>query len=166
MPMSEYWKGVRGRVGHDLLLIPSVTAIIYDGHGRVLLVRHVEGNVWVAPGGGMEPHESPADAVAREVWEETRLEVEPVRVIGVYGGPEFQVIYTNGDQVSYVMTVFECHARAGALRPDGIETLELAFFAPPDLVRLNVPAWARVVLPDAFRNHTETFFKAATRRPY
>ena len=166
MPMSVYWNGVRGRVGHDLLLIPSVTAIIYDRQGRILLVRHVEGDVWVAPGGGMEPHESPADAVVREVWEETRLEVEPIRVIGVYGGTEFRVIYTNGDRVSYVMTVFECRTRGGALRPDGIETLELVFFAQHELARLNVPAWARVVLPDAFRDRTETFFKAATWRPY
>lgn len=166
MPMSEYWKGVRGRVGHGLLLVPSVTAIIYDEQDRILLVRHVEGDVWVAPGGGMEPHESPADAVVREVWEETQLDVEPIRVIGVYGGPEFQVTYTNGDQASYVMTVFECHTRGGALRPDGVETLELAYFAQPEVVRLNLPAWARVVLPDAFRGRAETFFKAATWRPY
>ena len=150
MPMSEYWKGVRRRMGHDLLVIPSVTALIYDGQGRILLVRHVEGDVWVAPGGGIEPHESPADAVAREVWEETGLAVEPVRVIGVYGGPEFQVTYSNGDQVSYVMAVYECRALDGVMRPDGVETLELAFFAQPDLAHLSLPAWARVVLRAAF----------------
>src|SRR5262249_8673477 len=108
MPMSTYWKRVRDRVGHDLLLIPSVTAIVHDEQQRILLVRHAEGQVWVTPGGGMEPHESPADAVVRETWEETGLLVEPTHVVGVYGGPEFQVDYANGDQASYLMIVFAC----------------------------------------------------------
>jgi 8-oxo-dGTP pyrophosphatase MutT (NUDIX family) len=166
MPMSEYWKSVRSRVGHDLLLIPSVTAIVYDQQGRILLVRHVEGNVWVAPGGGIEPHESPTDAVVREMWEETKLMVEPTRVFGIYRGLEFHVTYANGDQAAYVMTVFECRALGGTMRPDGVETLELSFFAQPDLARLNMPTWARVVLPDAFRDRTRTFFQAATWRSF
>ena len=64
------------------------------------------------------------------------------------------------------MTVFECRMHGGVLRPDGIVTLDLAFFAQPDLAWLDIPAWARVVLPDAFRNRTETFFNTGTWRPY
>ncbi len=131
MPMSNYLAGLRQRIGNDLLLVPSVTAIIYDEHQRILLVRHVESDVWVAPGGSVEPQESPADAVVREAWEETGLLVEPLCIQGVYAGPEFLVTYANGDRVSYVMTVFECAVRQGELRPDGQETLELAFMRRP-----------------------------------
>ncbi len=78
------------------MLVPSVTVITFDDQGRVLLVKHADAGVWVAPGGSLDPHESPADAAVREMWEETGLRVEPTRVLGVYGGPEFHVRYAKG----------------------------------------------------------------------
>ncbi|HEV3470565.1 MAG TPA: NUDIX domain-containing protein [Pyrinomonadaceae bacterium] len=166
MPISDYLKSLRAKVGHELLLVPSVTAIVYDGRGRILLARHAEGGVWVAPGGSVEPNESPSDAVVRETWEEAGLLVEPVRVVGVYGGPEFQVAYGNGDLVTYLMTVFECRPLGGGgVRPDGSEVLEVGYFAEAELAGLNLPAWARVVLPDAFSGRKGTHFQAATWRP-
>jgi 8-oxo-dGTP pyrophosphatase MutT (NUDIX family) len=165
MPISHYLKGLRQRIGHELLLVPSVTAIIYDRENRILLARHAENGIWVAPGGSIDPDESPADGAAREAWEETGLLVEPLRLLGAYGGPEFRVNYANGDQVAYVMTVFECTVLEGELRPDGRETLELRYFAEAELAGLRLPSWARVVLPDAFRGRGRTHFKRATWQP-
>jgi 8-oxo-dGTP pyrophosphatase MutT (NUDIX family) len=165
VPISDYLQSLRAKVGHALLLVPSVTAIIYGPQGRILLARHSEGGVWVAPGGSIEPNESPSDAVVRETWEEARLLVEPVRVVGVYGGPEFQVTYGNDDQVTYLMTVFECRLLAGEMRPDGVETLELGYFSETDLAGLNLPAWARMVLPDAFSERRDAQFQAVTWQP-
>ena len=165
MPISDYLKGLRAKVGSELLLVPSVTAIVYDERGRILLARHAEGGVWVAPGGSVEPNESPSDAVVRETWEETGLLVEPIRLVGVYGGPEFQVTYGNGDLVTYLMTAFECRPLGGGLRPDGLETLDVGYFAEAELKELNLPAWARVVLPDAFSGRPRAHFQAVTWRP-
>ena len=165
MPISDYLKSLRTRVGNELLLVPSVTALVYDARGRVLLARHAEGGVWVAPGGSVEPNESPSDAVVRETWEEVGLLVEPVRLAGVYGGPEFQVTYGNGDRVTYLMTVFECRPLGGRVRPDGVETLEVGYFSEADLAGLSLPAWARVVLPEAFRERKGARFQPATWRP-
>jgi 8-oxo-dGTP diphosphatase len=138
MPLSPYIRRLRRHVGRDLLLIPSVTVVVFDERRRMLLVRHTEGNVWVAPGGSIEPNESPADAAVREMWEEARLLVEPARVLGVYGGPEFLITYASGDQVTYLMTVFECRILQGQMQPDGFETLELAYFAESELASLNL----------------------------
>jgi len=165
VPISHYLNRLRQRIGHELLLVPSVTAIIYDRENRILLARHADNGVWVAPGGSIDPDESPADAVVRETWEETGLLVEPLRVLGAYGGPEFRVTYRNGDPVAYVMTVFECTALQGELRSDGRETLELRYFAEAELAALRLPRWARVVLPDAFRRRGCTHFEKATWRP-
>lgn len=148
MPISDYLRTLRTKVGHDLLLVPSVTALIFDEEGRVLLLKHSNGGVWVAPGGSIDPDESPQEAVIREVWEETELRVEPVALCGVFGGPDFRVRYDNGDEVAYVMAVFECEVVSGTPRADGDETLEARYFAKEDLADLNLARWARTVLAE------------------
>jgi 8-oxo-dGTP diphosphatase len=62
-------------------------ALIQDD--AILMVRHVEStrSYWTLPGGGLEVGETPAEAAAREVWEETGLRVRSVRLLweGTYG---------------------------------------------------------------------------------
>ena len=157
MPMSDYMRALRGKIGNDLLEAPSVTVIHRDEAGRVLLVRHVEGG-WVTPGGAVEPCERPADAAVREMWEETGLHVELVRVLGVYGGPEFTTQYRNGDRVSFSMTVFEARVLGGALRPDGDETLEVRWVAANELDGLHLQPWAPRVLREAWEHREATRF--------
>lgn len=91
MPMSAYLRDLRARVGTTRLLLPSVTGVVRDVAGRVLLVQQHDDQRWSTPGGAIEPDETPANAVVREVWEETGLLVAPVRVLGVYAGTDFVV---------------------------------------------------------------------------
>jgi 8-oxo-dGTP pyrophosphatase MutT (NUDIX family) len=165
MPISNYLRGLRCKLGHDLVLAPAVTGLVFDDAGRMLLVRHVEGGVWVAPGGAVDPDERPVDALVREVWEETGLVVEPTALAGVFGGPEFRVRYANGDEVAYVMAVYECRATAGQLRPDGVETLETRWVAAHEVAALELPPWARVVLPDALASRGRPRAWTVTWRP-
>ena len=158
MPMSEYMRTIRAKVGHTLLIVPSVTVLNYDDAGRVMLVRHSEGNVWVAPGGMVEPDETPADAAVREMREETGLDVGLSRIAGVYGGPEFRIRYNNGDEMAFVMTVFESRTTGGAPRPDGDETLEVGYFTSEEAASLDVGRWMPVVLADAFEQGGEARF--------
>src|SRR6188472_1118224 len=122
MPMSDYVRGLRERIGTDVLEVPTVAVIVFDENDRVLLVRHVEGNVWTTPGGMIEPYELPADAAVREAWEETGLHVVPQRIVGVFGGPVCSATYANGDKMAFVTTVFVADVAGGTLRPDGEET--------------------------------------------
>nr|BFE78833.1 hypothetical protein GCM10020093_014340 [Planobispora longispora] len=85
MPIPEFLASLRARVGHDLMVLPSVTACVFDDDGRLLMACH-ESGVWAPPGGLIEPDERPADALVRELHEETGLTVEPLGIIGVYGG--------------------------------------------------------------------------------
>lgn len=148
---SPYIAGIREKIGHQVLLLPSVTVLVFDAERRVLLVRHSDKNVWVAPGGMIEVDETPQRAAVREMLEETGCEVELLRIAGVCDGPEFRVHYRNGDEVAYVMTVFEARITGGAPRPDTSETLEVKYFAYEETRHLNCGRWLSVVLADVYQ---------------
>lgn len=165
MPMSDYFKALRAKVGNHLLVSPSVTGIILDDEDRILLLRHSEGNVWVTPGGGVEPNEIPADAMIREVWEESGLLVEPVKILGVFGGEGFEVTYKNGDRVSYVLTVFACRVTGGTLKADGVETLQAGYFSRAQIVSMQTPAWILTILPYVYDDTDRAYFRPGTWSP-
>jgi 8-oxo-dGTP pyrophosphatase MutT (NUDIX family) len=163
MAISDYLWALRKKVGNDLLLVPSATALIFDDDGRILLALHSHRRLWVLPGGAIDPGESPADAVVREAWEETGLHVEPLRITGVYGGN--RVRYSNGDEVEYITTTFECRRLSGTLRPDGEETLDVKFFERGELGSPAVAPWLAGVVSDAFERKTTAAFVPPTWHP-
>jgi 8-oxo-dGTP diphosphatase len=61
---------------------------VHDGRDEVLLARvssagFSAAGTWTLPGGGIDHGEHPEDSVRREVHEETGLDIEVVRVLGV-----------------------------------------------------------------------------------
>jgi len=166
MGMSDYLRGIRAKIGTDLLLVPTVTGIVFDASDRLLLVRHANGAGWGTPGGAVDPDEPPADAVVRELHEETGLHVAPFLLCGVFGGPLFRTRYANGDEAAFTVAVYECRVLGGAPRPDGEETLEVRFFASDDLAAVELPRWAReVVLPAVRANRGRTVIPPVGWRP-
>jgi 8-oxo-dGTP pyrophosphatase MutT (NUDIX family) len=112
---------------------PGVAAVIFED-GRVLLQRRDDTRRWGLPGGSIEPGESVRTAIIREVREETGLDVEPVRLIGVYSDPLYHQVmtYPDGNVIHYVSTVLECVVRGGMLAC-GDESLALDWFDPDAL---------------------------------
>lgn len=65
--------------------IGCVGAVVKDAQGRLLLIKrgHEPGaGLWSLPGGRIEPGETDAEALVREMLEETGLTVEPGRLVG------------------------------------------------------------------------------------
>lgn len=94
---------------------------------RVLLVRRLAVpriGFWAVPSGFVEYDEQPRPALAREIGEETGLEVEVGRVIEVY---------PNADPGRPgVFLLFEAHPTGGQLRP-GDDVSEARWFGSADL---------------------------------
>ena len=71
-------------------VIPCVGAVIKDGRGRLLLIKrgHAPGaGLWSLPGGRIEPGETDAEALVREMREETGLVIEAGQLIGTVRRP-------------------------------------------------------------------------------
>jgi ADP-ribose pyrophosphatase YjhB (NUDIX family) len=66
-------------------VIPCVGAVVTDEQGRLLVIQrgHDPGaGLWSIPGGRIEPGETDAQALVRELLEETNLQVKVDRFIG------------------------------------------------------------------------------------
>ena len=165
MPMSDHMRALRGKIGTMVLEVPTVSVLAFDDRERVLLVRHAEGNDWTTPGGMIEPYETPSDAAVREMWEETGLLVTLTRVVGVFGGPLCSSTYGNGDRIAWVSTVFRGEAIGGTLRPDGEETLEVRYFARPELAGVRCKPHVRLFVDAGYAAQTGAQFQPPTWRP-
>jgi 8-oxo-dGTP diphosphatase len=130
MPISRYVAGLRRRVGNDLLMLPGATAVVMDGAGRLLLGQRADNGRWALPGGGVDPGEQPAEAVVREVYEETGVHVTVERLAGVVLR---QSSYANGDVCQYMSVWFRCRATGGTARVNDEESLAVGWYHLDDL---------------------------------
>ena len=141
---------------HEVRL--SVSAVVWrDATRRELLLMQRSDNAhWGLPGGYMEPGESIDIATAREVREETGVQIEVGRLVGVYSDPAIQVIeYPDGRRVQAVNLCFEA-APVGmgtATTPD--EVLATGYFAVDALPEPLVPIH-RVRIEDAVAGGSAT----------
>ena len=113
--------------------IPCVGAVITDSRGRLLLIKrgHEPGaGLWSLPGGRIEPGETDAEALVREMREETGLEVEPGPLLGAVQRPG-----TGGDVIDirdYAATV-----TGGVLEP-GDDAADARWVSETDLDTLAI----------------------------
>jgi ADP-ribose pyrophosphatase YjhB (NUDIX family) len=128
---------------------PTATAVCVDGDGRVLLTRRaIEPNAgaWDLPGGFVDEHEHPLDALRRELREETGYEVEPVELLGIWMDR-----YGGDSTAQTTMNLFWAARVLGGEPQPADDVSELRWFAadelPPDeelafeCVGLALAAW-------------------------
>ncbi len=139
MTMSEYYRNLREKVGCDLIFMPCVCGVIRNDLNQILFIRKHGESLWGLPAGAIEPGETPAQAVKREVLEETGLKVNPLKIIGVFGGEKYRYTYKNGHQVEYLAIIFECQTVSGELCPADGEAQELRFFDENNIPEIAIP---------------------------
>jgi ADP-ribose pyrophosphatase YjhB (NUDIX family) len=113
-------------------LVPGASAIVVDQTGRILLIRRSDNALWSIPGGAMEVGERIADTAAREVKEETGLEVVPESIIGVYSNPQHVIEYADGEVRQQFSVCLACRLVGGELATSD-ESTEVGFFTPTQI---------------------------------
>lgn len=107
-------------------IVPSVTAVVTDDKGRLLLVHKTDNNLWALPGGGVDVGESVAQAAVREVKEETGIDVEVTGLIGLYTDPRHVMAYDDGEVRQQFSICFTTRMLAGEVATSS-ETSEVEF---------------------------------------
>jgi ADP-ribose pyrophosphatase YjhB (NUDIX family) len=125
----------------------GVQAIVTDGEGRVLLVRHSYREGWHFPGGGVEIGETVETSLARELVEEAGVLMSgPPALLGIYS--HFDVF--PGDHIA----VYRIEAwTQPSVPPPNREIAEQRFFA--------IGALPRDIAPGTRRRIAEVFEGAA-----
>ncbi len=127
---GEILAAYSGELGHQTPKL-AVGAIVFDGQGRLLLVRRRDNGLWAVPGGFAEVGQLLGDNVVREVAEETGLTVVPEAVIGLYDST-----WTTRTVQHMVNVLFACRWLSGEPRPS-YETPEVRFVAEPEQLPLS-----------------------------
>ncbi|MGZ0146450.1 NUDIX hydrolase [Kribbella sp. WER1] len=134
MPTPKFILDLRAKIGHDLLWLTGLSAVVLNDRDEVLLVKRADNGRWSLIGGILEPGEEPAVAVVREIQEETAIEAQVDRLLSIEATPP--AAYPNGDRVQFLDLSFRCRPLGGEARVNDDESTEVGWWpldALPDL---------------------------------
>jgi ADP-ribose pyrophosphatase YjhB (NUDIX family) len=106
----------------------------------------------------MESGESAAEACAREVWEETGLEVAVERLIGVYTNPHYLLEYADGNRFHLISLHFEARSVGGILGLSN-ETTEAGYFSRTEIAELDLMEHHVERIEDSFAAQAAAFVR-------
>lgn len=134
MPIPPYVAHLRTMIGHELLWMPGITAVVLRpvaGDARtgdeVLLIRRSDTGEWAPVTGILDPGEDAHVGAVREVWEEASVVAEVERLAWVCATGV--VTHANGDLGQYLDHTFRCRWVSGEPAPGDDEATEAAWFA-------------------------------------
>ena len=131
--MSDYLKDLREKTGHMPLVLPHSVVILFNKEGKILLEKRSDDGYYDFPGGGIDLKETAEEAAHRELFEETGLVADSLKLFKVYTGEVTHYVYFNGDEIYGVDLVYLCNKYHGELLPQKEEVSELAFFDLKDM---------------------------------
>ena len=147
------------RLGKEGELRMGCSAVIFnEDRTKALLTRRTDNGLWCIPGGAMEAGESAAEACIREVWEETGLNVEVKRLVGVYSNPHQLAVYADGNNAHIIVMSFEVEVVGGELGLSN-ETTEAGYFSMSEMETMPMHGKHKERVQDALINQKEAFIR-------
>lgn len=123
----------------------GVVALIEHGH-QLLMELRSDSDYWALIGGSIEPDESAANAVIREVREETGLEVQDVKLFGIFSDPSRIASYPDGNVFRIVTIAFHVRVMTTEGMRASHESRLVRFQPFSALTNIDVPPTHRHIL--------------------
>ncbi|GAA3289776.1 NUDIX domain-containing protein [Arthrobacter citreus] len=127
MPTPDFVLSLREKIGHELLWLPGITGVVFNGDHQVLLVRRADNGRWTLITGMLDPGEEPAAGTLREVQEEAGVVAEIEHMIHV--GSHGPITFPNGDQCTFLNVAFRCRYVSGEARVNDDESVDVGWFS-------------------------------------
>jgi ADP-ribose pyrophosphatase YjhB (NUDIX family) len=155
--LSQVVPGIPGYVTPKV----AVGAAVGNDKGELLLIQRSDSGVWLYPTGWCDVGYSAAEVAVKEVFEETGIEAEPVRLIAVLDG-----LRLGFTRVPLYSLVFYLRATGGSLRPHPLECNDVGWFAPDKLPTplVGVERWGEQVFA-SIRGEVREVLYDRIRRP-
>lgn len=155
--MRDTGRGVPGYVTPKV----AVGAAVGNDAGELLLIRRADSGVWLYPTGWCDVGYSAPEVVVKEVQEETGIEVEVVRLIGVLDGMRL-----GTSRIPLYSLLFLCRAVGGSLAIHPQEVTDVGWFTREGLPSPTVGAdrWAEPIFA-AIAGEVRDVFYDDLRRP-
>ena len=122
--MESIGEGVPGYVTPKV----AVGAIVGNDRDEILLVQRKDSGIWLYPTGWADVGYSPAEVAVKEVGEETGIECDVERLLGVVDGQRM-----GFSRFGMYMLLFHCTATGGELTPHPLETGDVGWFSRDEL---------------------------------
>ena len=125
----NYILNLRNKIGHTPIILVSSAVIVINKSNEILLQKRVDSKDWGLPGGVMELGESFKETAERELFEETNLKCNNLKLLQIFSGKNFYYKYPNGDETYNVIGLFKVTEFEGDLKVNDNEGLDLKFFS-------------------------------------
>ena len=167
MPIPSFVALLRRKIGHDLLWMPGITAVVLrdrpGGAGdrrasspsgvtgptadppnplEVLLIKRSDTGAWTPVTGITDPGEQPHLTAEREVLEEASVVARVERLVWVSAGQP--MVHQNGDRAQYLDHTFRCRWVSGEPAPGDDEASEAAWFPLDALPEMSTRSTERI----------------------
>lgn len=161
--IQEWLKSVEPGVAGYATPKMSVGAVVGNEAGELLLIRRADSGLWLFPTGWADIGYSPAEIAVKEVWEETNVRCEPVRLIAV-----LDAMRQRMTRKPFYSLVFLCRATGGTPKPHPLECTEAGFFSEDNLPTDDMRShWWTSLAFAAIRGETqEVFFQPPRSVPW
>jgi ADP-ribose pyrophosphatase YjhB (NUDIX family) len=155
--MKQIEKGIPGYATPKV----AVGAAVTNERGELLLIQRSDSGIWLYPTGWCDIGYSAPEVVVKEVKEETGIDCEPVRLLGVLDG-----LRLGMSRTSFYSLLFFCRATGGEINPHPLECQDAGWFRRDNLPAplISAETWADPIFA-AIDGEVRDIFYHAVRRP-
>ena len=123
-------------------------------HGKLLLEKRRDSDIWGLVGGGVKKTESTLQGMIREIYEELGVRVQPEQLIklGVYGEPGRVASFRDGSIWRMVIVVYALNWEQEPKLRVSSESKELRFFSKEELKSIQIAVTHEDIIQDWFLN--------------
>ncbi|HEX6385968.1 MAG TPA: NUDIX domain-containing protein [Anaerolineae bacterium] len=157
--LEDQIASVRPFIGQERYTGVGAMVVVVRDDGRILLIqRNDHERHWAFPAGFCDLGENVAHTAVRETLEETGLQVELERIVGVYSAPAFHYTYAGGDQIKNVGVIFRARPMGSRLRMDPAEIRQIAWLTVDEVAGRVASSRFHVLFEQVLNHLDEGYF--------